>query len=104
MSRTEKKLIGGVKNKKCNQIENSLKALYISVLQKQMYFLYYDYNSRGVFGLELISKEQMQELIDKKILRIKDGRYENLMILNKGKKGKRKRRYVPWTVAKLLTK
>lgn len=49
-----------------------------------------------------ITKEQLDYLIEKKYLKMEHGRYPDLVILNRHKKSKRKKRLVPHTYEKYL--
>ncbi len=54
--------------------------------------------------MEEISKEEMQRLIRENILRMENGKYQDLTIVNKNKPARRKRRYVPRTFLGILEK
>lgn len=49
-----------------------------------------------------ITKEQLDYLIEKKYLKMEYGKYPDLVILNRHKKGKRKKRLVPYVYEKFL--
>jgi len=49
-----------------------------------------------------ITKEQLDYLIKNNYLKMEHGRYPDLVILNRHKKGKRKKRLIPYTYEKYI--
>lgn len=62
----------------------------------------FNFNVKGQRILIEISKEQMEDLIEQGILKERNGKYYNLVVTSRNRRGKRKKRYIPDSFKKYL--